>query len=278
MKCDASSTVTYSLRWDAEGAEGSAADATWGRLAILSQGVPLWGSSSGGVVEGIHWTWVELLEWLALAWPWLEWEHGWPFDVDAVRPAQLESSVQNAVDILPAKQAGKLEDDFFEFKHRHDLATALQGAFVPALWVIRDGATVWVSSPSREVWLPLSQAIEALSSLGDSRRLVTRLRRALPIFPMIGQGRRATIGSPARVAPRFLGELLGGDRSCSGSSDRKFVAVSRKHPKRPSIVYSIERGWDAHAGVLAEHGATLECLCPTNGRRRPPARRQRPPR
>lgn len=44
-------------------------------------------------------------------------------------------------------------------------------------------------------------------------------------------------------------------------SDRKFVAVARKHPKKPPIVYSIERGWDRHEGVRADHGVRTRRLC-----------------
>jgi hypothetical protein len=45
-------------------------------------------------------------------------------------------------------------------------------------------------------------------------------------------------------------------------SDRKFVAVSVAHGKRPPILHATDRGWPRFAKALGEHGISVTSLCP----------------
>jgi hypothetical protein len=53
-------------------------------------------------------------------------------------------------------------------------------------------------------------------------------------------------------------------------SDRKFVAVARKHPRRPPILQAVDRKWWPFREILKSHGVIVEFLCPDfNTRKRP---------
>ena len=46
-------------------------------------------------------------------------------------------------------------------------------------------------------------------------------------------------------------------------NDRKFVAVSAKHPERPPILYALDKtDWGEGAAALADNGITVVDLCP----------------
>lgn len=45
-------------------------------------------------------------------------------------------------------------------------------------------------------------------------------------------------------------------------SDRKFVAVARAHPLHPPILNAVDSDWWEYEAVLAEHGITVQQLCP----------------
>lgn len=170
------SRLTYQLQWD-EPTVGhkSAGDVTWGRLAVVLDGAPLWGRLVEGAVTGIHWTWVELLEWLALSWPWLRLEQGGLVDFHASKPSELPARVQQLIEDSPEVRGEKVAHDFFEFRNRHDLSTSLHGATVPSIWIIREGASAWVSTVGRDVRLPLGELIGTLRALGDE--IAARLAR-----------------------------------------------------------------------------------------------------
>ena len=44
-------------------------------------------------------------------------------------------------------------------------------------------------------------------------------------------------------------------------SDRKFVAVARKHEAKPPISVAIDRGWHKHHVALAQHEVRIEFVC-----------------
>jgi hypothetical protein len=160
------------LSWDTPEAAGTAADATWGSLAILVDGHSVW----GGVAEspsGFHWTWVEILEFLAEIWPWLLWEEGWPLGLSPRDPTEFEIRAKRLIESLPPTKKDEGISELFEFRQRHDLASALQGAIVPGLWIVREGAKAWVASKSIAVRVPASDVMERLSDLGDA--IATRL-------------------------------------------------------------------------------------------------------
>jgi hypothetical protein len=45
-------------------------------------------------------------------------------------------------------------------------------------------------------------------------------------------------------------------------SDRKFVAVALTHHAKPAISHAADRGWLRYEQALAEHGVSLNFLCP----------------
>ena len=44
--------------------------------------------------------------------------------------------------------------------------------------------------------------------------------------------------------------------------DRKFVAVSVRHPGRPPILQALDSEWWGHREALDDNGVTVDFLCP----------------
>jgi Zn-dependent peptidase ImmA (M78 family) len=152
------------IQWDEPRSSSNAAEATWGRLSLTIGEQPLWGSPG----DGIHWTWIELLEWLADAWVWLAYEQGGPaglpFMWDPARPQHATSTLERYLESLPVTRRGETHEEAFEFVERHDLARALHGAIVPSVLVLREGHGVWVAGRR----LALGPVLESLQGVAES--------------------------------------------------------------------------------------------------------------
>lgn len=157
------------LQWDEPRVATNAAEATWGRLALAIGGQSIWGSARGGV----EWTWIELLEWLADAWPWLIHEESGPgslpFAWDAARPQLAMSTFERSLEELPSARRGKVHEEVLGFIERHDLARALHGAIVPSVLVLREGRGIWVAGR----YLELDATLDALA--GAAEAILARL-------------------------------------------------------------------------------------------------------
>lgn len=162
MSASARNELLVELQWDEPRNPSNAAEATWGRLSLSIDGHRLWGSNAGG----IHWTWIELLEWLADAWAWIRHEEAGPaklpFMWDASRPSWAMDKLARYLEGLPASRRGAVHEEALEFVERHDLARALQGAIVPSVLVLREGHGAWVAGHH----LPLDAVLDALERLG----------------------------------------------------------------------------------------------------------------
>lgn len=161
-------TPNFKFEWEladpADAMDGETA--TWGYLQ-------LWGAAEGSPVPGVRWTWIELLEHLSSAWPWLVGEHGWPpsaLPVDMC-PADFDVERRRALEDAGA-QRRRIEATLFEFRERHDLSFAVRGKTAPRLWVVRQGYTAWLGS----YMLPWSQVAELPDASGNRRRRVHCLR------------------------------------------------------------------------------------------------------
>lgn len=175
-------TLHFELSWDEPRSSENAAEATWGWLSLWVDQQRLWGTDG----RGLHWTWIELLEWLASAWPWILYEEGGPsslpFMWDPARPQHAVSNLERFLEGLPVHQRGKVHEEVFEFIERHDLSRALQGAIAPSVLVLREGRDVWVAGrllgldTVREALTRVAETIlERLEGLEDER---TREARA----------------------------------------------------------------------------------------------------
>ncbi len=119
----------------------------WGEGRLLLAGEPIWfGEGSAGNKTSLQWTWVDLLEFLGRAWPWLIAEEGYPLPVQPLYPAFFLPEAERRWAELPDTQIDDEEALAHRFLARHDLAAALKGMFLPAVIVLRQGNTGHISA------------------------------------------------------------------------------------------------------------------------------------
>ena len=64
---------------------------------------------------------VELLEFLSNAWPYLEFEFGYPFGLNPIRPAWLRSEAEVRWQSMPDELVREEEEELLAYEETHDL-------------------------------------------------------------------------------------------------------------------------------------------------------------
>jgi Zn-dependent peptidase ImmA (M78 family) len=161
-------TVEFDLAWDEPHVRSgdNAAEATRGRLELHVDGRRTWPSPDGHV----DWTWVELLEHLAIFWPHLNWEMGYPFGLNPTSPTHLWAEAERHWSEMTENKIAAQEKTLSSFEIRHDLSHGLQGIDVPSLWYVREGNEVWLATPRKTFVVAKDEASHALESVGTQIR------------------------------------------------------------------------------------------------------------
>ncbi len=167
----------FSLKWSGV-QTGSAAEVTRGEVVLWVDGRPIWGAwdegiSETGEVVGIEWTWVELLEFLAEAWPHLEWEQSYPLPLNPRSPMALETEIEKLRTDESPEYADGVHDEVLSFLEVHDLARSLQGATAEPVRFLRQGFQCIVSTRNGSTLLPIDDVLQTLQDVGDA--VATRL-------------------------------------------------------------------------------------------------------
>ncbi|MBI4703268.1 MAG: ImmA/IrrE family metallo-endopeptidase [Deltaproteobacteria bacterium] len=155
------------LQWDEPEPRGTSADATRGRLAAWVGDRLAWGTTRGCETPGFMWTWIEIVEHLATAWPYLEHEEADPLGLD-VDPALMSAEAQKRWQEAPSTGEDKDEEILCGFLDTHDLSRSLDGAWLAPIWLLREGRQMRIWSKGMFVRERLEDALGALSSLGDA--------------------------------------------------------------------------------------------------------------
>ncbi len=141
----------------------------WSDVVLWVGGRRLWTSEEEGDGDGqggpVRWTWVDLVEHLAHAWPFLLYEENAPFGLVASGPEHLRDPA--LLRSVPDRSPVEVEDAVHAFQQRHDLAAGLQGIWVTPVWLVREGRTMWVRADGRDLWLPLDDVRRILESFVD---------------------------------------------------------------------------------------------------------------
>lgn len=166
--------LSFNLEWDEPKAEGSAGDATWGKLEVRLRDVVVWPGDQSGGAQAVRWTWIELLETLADRWPWLKAEHGWPRGVFAETPNDFASESRRAIDAALEPERSSVAQDLYDFRWRHDLSRGLQGIALPELWVVREGNGVWLGSRGQTLRTTFATVLASIEALCE--RIAERVR------------------------------------------------------------------------------------------------------
>jgi len=157
-------------RWATQTPEGTAAQATRGRLEVRLGGRVVWPMGNSNET----WPWVELLEHLSGCWSDLVNEMGLdPLGLGG-SPAALWQraderwhSRSNAERISDAQR--EREEDLLQgYLRTHDLAEGLRGTIAPSLYIFRDGDQATVTSDTAEARLSWVEVHDALVGLGAS--------------------------------------------------------------------------------------------------------------
>jgi Zn-dependent peptidase ImmA (M78 family) len=168
------------LRWrDNYGTSGPVAR-TWGDLQLWVRDTLIWGNPAGkgGQPQGIRWSWIDLLECLAIAWPYLEEEEAYPIDfatpVEAPKHlGELHGRARLRWRSLPEEQAEEEEERLDDFLLVHDLSQALKGAYPPNLLLLRHGNQMRAATRAQEWILSYADCMSTLEIL--SERIADRL-------------------------------------------------------------------------------------------------------
>jgi len=168
------------LGWrDDYGTKGPVAR-TWGDLQLWVRDTLIWGNPVGkrGRPQGIRWSWIDLLEYLAIAWPYLEEEETYPIDFATPFEApkhlgELRGRARLRWRNLPGEQAEVEEERLDDFLLVHDLSEAVKGACPPNLLLLRHGHQMRAANREKEWTLSYADSMTTLETL--SERIAERL-------------------------------------------------------------------------------------------------------
>lgn len=153
------------VHWDEDGPFDSAASATRGGLVMVAAGRKLWPAHPE--IDGFGWTWVEMLEHLADAWPYLAWEDGFPLGLRPGTVEDLRSQLHVRWEAFPRHRVDHEAEDFDAFLERHDLSRGVMGAILPSLLVVREGNLCWLCHAGGSQLVNFEPVMAALEELGD---------------------------------------------------------------------------------------------------------------
>jgi len=162
-----SENLEFVVRWDEPEPRGTAAEATRGRLVVRLGESLLWGESVDGSEPGIDWTWIELLEHLAREWNCLLHDEGDPLGL-GVSPNCLRLEAEKRWAGMAADQRDREVGELCAFEEVHDLSLALQGIWVPSMWIVRSGRQFVVTSEHQICHVAIDVVTRALTKIGDT--------------------------------------------------------------------------------------------------------------
>jgi Zn-dependent peptidase ImmA (M78 family) len=106
----------------------------WGKLTIFIGGSPYWLHDG----DALEWTWIDLVEWFAVSWPFLLWELNSPDNFEPFKKKNIFINEEH-------------EQEVYDFSNRHNLALGLKGVFPPALWIFPEEHAVLIERADRSV-------------------------------------------------------------------------------------------------------------------------------
>ncbi|MFA7238928.1 MAG: ImmA/IrrE family metallo-endopeptidase [Sulfuricellaceae bacterium] len=146
---------------------------TWGDLQLWVGDTLVWGQlDASGQIQGVTWSWIELLEFLGNAWPYLIEEEQLPiiFDHREESPKHLGELCGRAKyrwSKLNEQEVDAEDALLRDFLAVHDLAEALHGAQPSQLLLLRQGNQMLVATTRQEWVLPFAVTMSTLEKLSE---------------------------------------------------------------------------------------------------------------
>jgi Zn-dependent peptidase ImmA (M78 family) len=126
---------------------------------------PIWENEAG---RGIEWTWIELLEQIARSWPFLKYEESAPPGAYDVTLSLLRTGHIATRDFdFEGAAATEVSENTYVFLRRHNLATGIEGLYLPSFSLLREGRKIWVASSNVAKLLDFAETIKTLTELGN---------------------------------------------------------------------------------------------------------------
>jgi Zn-dependent peptidase ImmA (M78 family) len=153
------------------GSEGSIG-MTWGDLQLWLGDTLVWGEQAGsGRTKGITWNWIELLEFLGNAWPYLTEEEQYPIAFDTQEEPRHLGELSGKARLRSRKLSDEIADQEDEllrdFLVVHDFSEALHGIFSPQLLCLRRGRQMLLATAQQEFVFSFTETMSTLESIGN---------------------------------------------------------------------------------------------------------------
>lgn len=191
VKFGSADGLNVQLTWQAPEDE-SAEERTMGQLRLAIGDKAVWSGASG---RDVTWNWSDLLGYLAYNWFWLTEQEGLPFGETGFTP-DVVYKTDALVAALPEESRERHEDVWWDFAQCHDLSVAIQGMYLPPVWIVRHGHLVEVFSGKTYAMLPAEATFATLAALCDC--IAARMAVVNPLHPIVVKWR--TRARPAPLA------------------------------------------------------------------------------
>lgn len=146
----------------------------WLRASVHVDGKPYWPSDASATPAGFDWTWIDLLAYLAEHWSALMLEESWPIPLGQVaNPADLTRKAKERWQEFPIERIDEEESLLLSFMERHNLAYAFNGAYVPMLFWLRTGKTLWLVTED-----DIARRVDFATARGQLERIGEQLAQA----------------------------------------------------------------------------------------------------
>lgn len=134
-----------------------------GALRVRVGQTPIWSDEEG---RALDWTWIELLEQLARSWAFLKYDETSPLATKENMLSLMSRGHVVAVD-SDIESGPEVSRETYFFIRRHNLATGIEGLYLPTLSLLREGWKMWVASLNVTRLLDFRETMQTLADLGD---------------------------------------------------------------------------------------------------------------
>ena len=141
----------------------------WGYLSASVNGREVWYQQDQLADEPtpVHWAWFNLLSYLGKNWSALKFEEAYPLNLNPINPLKLRELAEKGWEEMDSDQVDEEDEEIFNFERRHDLASGLDGIFLPSLFVLKEGNMAWVCCDNEVARLDFTKVMGTLESVGN---------------------------------------------------------------------------------------------------------------
>lgn len=142
---------------------------TWGDMQLWIGNTLIWGHhDEAGNIVPFEWSWFEMLEFLADAWPYLHEEETTPILFEELTDLKYLLSELHSRWITLSDEQQEEEDELIQdFLAVHDLSRGVEGAWPESVILLRQGNKMLSSSSGKTWWLDFQETMQTLENLGN---------------------------------------------------------------------------------------------------------------